>query len=974
EELNPPALPGVPDSLGSLCAQLIGLGITVEKVAGGLCGRPASAPGDFIQARYDVTLADLAKAVGFSADPLNDATDGVLTSLATGLGLDADPASGGWIGDLALTLVVGVDTDGFYIDRATKLELTVGGSLAVSGGGRLGGGAVTFEGTAVANLTVTLAPTQARQRNLAGLLEPKLAGTASMHLGFGAGPLNLAWDTSWAMDASGVTQGDQRLAGTLAVPGLQDGAAGALLDVAAVRQGATWHLTADGAIGAEYTLLGFHLDALNFAADLGPGVLAGSGSLDLTAPAPGGDRTVRLGIDFDRDSIGLDGRLDLPELGVGSPELLRLTDAFVHAKFDATLPAGPLTGGVEIGAATAVVLPATPVGSATGVLGTLTTDGALTLDADTMEASIAGGAVVGDATDVAFRVGPGTGDRLLEIGTFTARFPALDDLGVTFTGFFLTKAGRFGADSIEVASQGLAQSIGLGGLLPFDVTDVTVVFPDNTDLNRFEVSVVGRFDFAAFPDLGGFTPRVGLGGPTVTPDSPPEDNRFTFSVDVVSLRDGIVRPLDVGPITLGFDGLSTGDYVIGAEITLGGFVAGVFQPNVGGSLTVDGPTGSLLDSVTVALDGTITPGATDADPTTADIAGTATLSGTLGSLAITNLVLDAGVGLSFGSGGLTIEPRLDGVTVEAAEFAFGDFMTLRATGASFDPNPPAGGNYLEAESLTVQFDAGFELLAGWSGTARKIAVGDDFLPKLLPGFGFDIGVPADLDVGLPDFIPLFLNEAGVSFPNAVVGPDGAVTLTPEMFLTMRIRLSGGIRATETWPLSAAVDGLEIDLGKLLAGEFPITNLDGLSMGLEPFELPGGVVIGGGLELRTIDVDGTTVFYGRIFGDFAVADIGGGADLVITEYGPVLMKVNAPLGIPLGPTGIVLAGVSGAAQFGAVGIPVPPVGDPNALLNNFTLPTDLQITETVIRDAVRPAIANHQYTWDQGFALSLAGDL
>ena len=45
--------------------------------------------------------------------------------------------------------------------------------------------------------------------------------------------------------------------------------------------------------------------------------------------------------------------------------------------------------------------------------------------------------------------------------------------------------------------------------------------------------------------------------------------------------------------------------------------------------------------------------------------------------------------------------------------------------------------------------------------------------------------------------------------------------------------------------------------------------------------------------------------------------------------------------------------AGLAEMTNIGIPVPPVGDPVALLNNFTLPTDLTITEDVIRAIVLP---------------------
>ena len=112
---------------------------------------------------------------------------------------------------------------------------------------------------------------------------------------------------------------------------------------------------------------------------------------------------------------------------------------------------------------------------------------------------VADGAFVLDLADFDLTIGPGTGPNLLTVGSATGTFPDLGDLAITVTGFVLSKDGVFGAGSVVVASHGFAESIGLGGVLPFDVTSVTVVFPDRTNLDSFEVRVVGSVRLRRLP-------------------------------------------------------------------------------------------------------------------------------------------------------------------------------------------------------------------------------------------------------------------------------------------------------------------------------------------------------------------------------------------------------------------------------------------------------------------------------------------
>ena len=228
-DLDLPTLNPADDTLPELCASLLAAGFTLQGVAGGFCGAPEPArQGDVISATFDVTLEDLVKAAGFTGDPFNDATQGLLRSLASSLGLNGQ---GGWTSDLSVDIQVGIDAGGFYIDGSSSFALDVGGSLNVTGRGNLAGAGTTFTGVATSDLSVRLVPPVARLRDLGDLFDARVDGTTNLSVSFAAGPLSLQWSGKWTMGLSGVAVGPQTITGALALPGLRTGAAGASLTV-----------------------------------------------------------------------------------------------------------------------------------------------------------------------------------------------------------------------------------------------------------------------------------------------------------------------------------------------------------------------------------------------------------------------------------------------------------------------------------------------------------------------------------------------------------------------------------------------------------------------------------------------------------------------------------------------------------------------------------------------------------------------
>ncbi len=1006
---------GLSDDLEALCDQLEALGVTIDWVEGGACGRPSPPTDpDVFQVRYEVTLADLAQALGFSGDELNDDMQGALEGLASALDLDADFTP---LADLVVTLVVGVDEAGFYVSGESGLRLDIGATGTVSGGGAVAGAdGLTIEGTATVDLSVSLTadsgPARLRVAHLAGsplaYLRPSATGTVELGLGAALEPVTLDWTGAYTLTVDESLQTSTELTSTLeaalTLPGITENGDPAAFTLLGAYEDSTstWTLTGGGDIGSGYALYGFDIEELGLELVLTPDSFGGSASFAMNVDLGGPETPLTLDCDatFDDTTFHAECHLVLDEAKLG---LVYLGGVTVGGVFDGDVATGSMTGGVDVAADTLVLLPEpaaqgeVPEGAARAddVTGSLDSEGNLALHASLLTGSI-GGEIDFEIEGVDLSFGPDATGPVFSVETVEATIPALDGLGVTLTGFHLNRDGTFGAESVGVTSQGFLQTIGLAGILPFDITEVSVTFPDWEDLDTFLVEVTGHFDFTPLAALP-FTPEIGLGGPVVTPSSPTEDNTFTFSIAVDSLSEGQVRPWDLGPITLGFDDLGVGDVTLGADLTLGGYQDGEWVDDLGGTLSIESGLDGVVGDATVDVAGSL-----DVTPAGAalDLAGTFSVSADLSEdIRIEGASLDFALGIAVDDGWqFTITgPTFGGAGIDRIEIAFGDYMRLVGTGVDidFDPAPGEpliafGGQPCAPDeeppcdgSLAVEFDDEVDVLSGWGGEAGNFAIDADLTPRVLPGFFLSIDVPDDERFGLPDWLPLRVDEVGIRFPNVDlenIPPEG---LPITDLADFAIRFSGGIEANETWPISAAVDGLEVDLGKLVNFEFPITNLDGFKMGVEPFELVPGFEIGGGLELGSIEVDGNSapgeqleeVFYGRIFGQFEYEGLGAGVDLVVSQYGPVLAKVLVPVGIPIDGGllgGVILSGVEGGLAFGGAAFPDPQT--PLDILHDPAFDTDFPVNDDTIRDSVEPAVQNENLTWDNGFTIALSGKL
>ncbi len=312
--------------------------------------------------------------------------------------------------------------------------------------------------------------------------------------------------------------------------------------------------------------------------------------------------------------------------------------------------------------------------------------------------------------------------------------------------------------------------------------------------------------------------------------------------------------------------------------------------------------------------------------------------------------------------------------------------------------------------------------------------------------GAYIALGRDADGGLfgfPDWVPLEIRKIGLAFngvadprdqnaPAAplIVGPptlDEVKALGSEPDAVRRlgdqivndllipitdpdnlsIVISGGLEGTGIIPLTGNVERLKVNLGHLAgcvavaaenvspelldfvpgyifdsACQFPIEGINGIKIGIEPFEL-GPLNVGGTLGIgmftfdRPVDPDDPNydplqptqpqnVFYGELEAELSISGVGFGADIILTQYGPVLarFKPGVPIEVGLlvgslgGPVGAAAGAASGFIitdwQGGLIfgGDPLPVVTEPTDIFTNRSFRNPLKLTTADIENAVR----------------------
>lgn len=1017
-----PIVDAASSALADVVRDFEAVGCPADFAAGGAGGAPPST-GEFdvIQVRCTRALDELLEASGYSGDDLNGATPDVLRGLASALGLDADID---WRADGLVELVAGVDGDGFYVLGSSGAQLRVQGAGTVVGSGTVAGGQNTsVDGNADADVTVGVRMAADRDERLRTddleTITPRqlvrtLDGDAAMSLTATVDETTLAWDATWtsAPDATGATRitTTQELDLRIDLPGfaVADTEAPTAIElngVLAERDGVVgWNITGTAVPASGLELDGFTVTRLAASGFVSASVYDVTIDVGLLIGDGPGAVTVNGQLDLGNGGWNLDATASIDEVAFGP---IRLTDVTFEVSGSYQDPSaltalrrteggGSASVSVSLQAATAEVLDGDGVAviSLQGLTGDIRSSGVVSVVAQQAAADI-GNVLRIELTDVAVGT-PDANGVVLAVGSARATATELGDLAVTITDLELLADGRFTARSASIDQpDGIAQTIGLAGLVPVDVTSLSLAFTNVdddgrvVDLSQFEVAVDGTVDLSGFADLP-FEPVLQLGGDVITPASSVAERAISFSASVSSVDPLVVTPLDLGPITLGLRDLTVGDVVVDAEITAAGFADGALLPELGGSASITGGFGDLTGSLAADLEGRFVDG-----PTGVEIEATAVIgfsAAVRNGASIEDLAVTLDLRLGVDDGAPFLDAALVDVSVASIEVPFGDIATIRLVDASFDFS--ATGDEIaflidgdladEGTGASLLFDTGIEALDGWGGRIGNVGISADFGLVFQDGFFVDVSVPDGEQFGLPEFIPLRVDEIGLELPESI-GPGDALD---DVLRQLRFSFSGGLDGTEEFPITATVDDLVVDIGRLLAFDptapldldtFPISNLAGVSFQIDPAVDLGAARVSGGLTFGTTTVatpDGNEeVLYARIGGLLSTPAFDAGADVVVSQYGPVLLKVTAPLGIPLGPTGFLLTSVTGAAAFGDVRIDPPRDGVPEDLLTELAdLPTDVDVDAASIAAAVATSVARGVPTWESGFALALEGQL
>ncbi|HKI92981.1 MAG TPA: hypothetical protein VJ986_11835, partial [Gaiellaceae bacterium] len=272
-------------------------------------------------------------------------------------------------------------------------------------------------------------------------------------------------------------------------------------------------------------------------------------------------------------------------------------------------------------------------------------------------------------------------------------------------------------------------------------------------------------------------------------------------------------------------------------------------------------------------------------------------------------------------------------------------LTLKAQ--NFTINTGAGPNdpLVSFDSVSAQVKIG-SLVIG--GEARNFQFNGDGSFHTRPGFGvfLSVGSATGSSFKWPSWLPIKIDSIGITWPDIQADPTN-FTLTLSASVT-------GIKGISGLTFSGEIQGIQIDVGKLLKGEFPIVGIDSLGVGVHGNVFGGkldAALLGGILKLDSagnLIPDGNTttpvaqrIFYAGVEGGFSFAgESGFTIRFALSQLGPlgVFINVNTPTGILLDPdTGIAINNFAGGVQFFHT---LPSITDPMQLRNAaFSTPTN-----------------------------------
>jgi len=252
----------------------------------------------------------------------------------------------------------------------------------------------------------------------------------------------------------------------------------------------------------------------------------------------------------------------------------------------------------------------------------------------------------------------------------------------------------------------------------------------------------------------------------------------------------------------------------------------------------------------------------------------------------------------------------------------GSVLTLTARDFFVDTGASATEALVSFASVGAQVNVGGIAIGG---EARNFQFNGDGSFHTRPGFGvfLSVGGANGDSFKWPSWLPIQINALGIQWAD--------IEHHPENFVITLSAAVTGIKGIAGLTFSGSVEGVKIDVGKLLAGEFPITEIAAFGVQVKGTMFGGTIdaqLIGGILRLdqfgNMIDtLDSTTpvaqrVFYAGLEGGFTMPGVGGlTIRLGLSELGPlgVYLAVSLPTGIMLVPQiGLVMNDFAAGVEF------------------------------------------------------------
>ncbi|MFO0878227.1 MAG: hypothetical protein U0840_12825 [Gemmataceae bacterium] len=260
--------------------------------------------------------------------------------------------------------------------------------------------------------------------------------------------------------------------------------------------------------------------------------------------------------------------------------------------------------------------------------------------------------------------------------------------------------------------------------------------------------------------------------------------------------------------------------------------------------------------------------------------------------------------------------------VDTGDLKFGNFLTVHASNFEIDTTNTPPFPVVNFGSLAATISAGPLKLGG---EIRDFGFLNDGTIRTGPAFGVFVSVDKvdGKSFQWPDWLPIRPTEFGIQWRD--------LQNHPEEFKLIVSAAVESIKGLPKLDFSGSIQGIEIDVGLLQQGQFPITGIESMGVSVSG-DLFGGKVNGGliggiikldstGAEISPLDQItpiADRVFFLGVEGGFTISGQGGFTlRFALTEKGPLGVQVTGdlPEGILLEPiSGLKLSGFSGGVEF------------------------------------------------------------